>query len=180
MRLPSARLLKPREKKSENLRPLLTSLTSTLRYATHSHTLLTSVPSQVEQSLRLIGYQHMMSLSITWGRVMQTNANGLLMVNLYGDNGTSGGAIVDRECKLIGLLSKSTTGRQVAYIEPIAPICRVLVKHLFVGRAHNNSNTPSLHFRERCLYCSPPPHSVPTPSVAPPGPPSMVSGREAA
>jgi hypothetical protein len=119
----------------------------------------------VEQSLRLIGYQHMMSLSITWGRVMQTNANGLLMVNLYGDNGTSGGAIVDREGKLIGLLSKSTTGRQVAYIEPIAPICRVLAKHLFVGRN-------SLHFREKCLYCSPAPPPLPLPPL--PLPPSSL------
>lgn len=104
---------------------------------------------QVEQSLRLIGYQHMMSLSVTWGRVMQTNANGLIMANLYGDSGTSGGAIIDRDGKLIGILSMSVTDKRVAYIEPVGPICRVLAKHRFIGRQ-------KLHFQEKCEYCTAP------------------------
>lgn len=89
----------------------------------------------------------MMSLSITWGRVIQNNAAGLIMINLYGDSGTSGGAVVDREGKLVGLLSKSATGKQVAYVEPVYPIYRVLQKHQF------NSRTGS-HIKEKCLYCS--------------------------
>lgn len=100
----------------------------------------------MEQSVRLIGYQHMMSLSITWGRVMQSNFYGLIMVNLYGDSGTSGGAIVDRDGKLVGLLSKSSVGKQVAYIEPVGPVHRVLLKHQFLGRS-------GLHIKEKCSYC---------------------------
>lgn len=77
---------------------------------------------------------------------MQPNANGLIMVNLYGDNGTSGGAVVDRDGKLIGLLSKSSTGKQVAYIEPVGPICRVLAIHRYLGHSY--------HHKQRCSYCS--------------------------
>lgn len=80
---------------------------------------------------------------------MQPNANGLIMVNLYGDNGTSGGAVVDRDGKLIGLLSKSSTGKQVAYIEPVGPICRVLTMHNYFSRN-------SYHFKQKCNYCSSP------------------------
>jgi hypothetical protein len=112
-----------------------------------SHLLSLLDPQQVEQSLRLIGYQHMMSLSVTWGRVVQANANGLVMVNLYGDSGTSGGAIIDRDGKLIGILSMSITGKHVAYIEPVGPITRVLAKHHFIGKQKQ------LHFKEKCDYC---------------------------
>lgn len=50
----------------------------------------------------------------------------MLLVNIYGDNGSSGGAVVDREGRLVGILSMSTLGKQVAYIEPVVPIIRAV------------------------------------------------------
>ena len=88
----------------------------------------------------------MKSLSITWGRVMQSNYSGLIMVNLYGDSGTSGGAVVDREGKLVGILSKSSTGKQVAFIEPVRSMSRVITKHQFTRSG--------IHIKEKCTYCS--------------------------
>jgi CBS-domain-containing membrane protein len=81
---------------------------------------------QVEQSLRLMSFQRMGSLSISWGRMIQMSSEGMLLVNIYGDNGCSGGAVVDREGHLVGILSMSTLGKQVAYIEPVVPIIRAL------------------------------------------------------
>ena len=100
------------------------------------------IPPQVEQSLRLLSFQRMASLSICWGRVIQKSAEGMLLVNIYGDSGSSGGALVDREGKLVGVLSMSTLGKQVAYVEPVVPIMRVVRQNL----ARKQMGTQSIDF----------------------------------
>ncbi len=68
------------------------------------------------------------------------------MVNFFCDYGTSGGAVVDREGKVVGLMSKSSTGKQVAYIEPVGPLVRAIALHSFMGRNR-------VHFVGGCEYC---------------------------
>ena len=36
-------------------------------------------------------------LSVDWGRVVQNNPNGDILISLLSDNGSSGGPVVDRE-----------------------------------------------------------------------------------
>lgn len=67
------------------------------------------------------------SIAVSWGRMIQRCSDGMLIVNIYGDNGSSGGALVDREGRLVGTLSMSIiNGRQIAFIEPIAPVIRAM------------------------------------------------------
>ena len=104
---------------------------------------------EVEQTLRLISYQGINdllskkrcrltfsfagmtisetgSISICWGRINQILKRQLL-VNFYGDFGSSGGAVCDRYGLLVGILSASRISmRQSAFIEPLYPLYHLL------------------------------------------------------
>lgn len=64
----------------------------------------------VDQVVRRLGYPLypiMKEISVDWGRVEQNDPNGDILTSLLSENGASGGPVVDREGRLIGLLSRS-------------------------------------------------------------------------
>ena len=67
------------------------------------------------------------SVSICWGRINQI-LNRQLLVNFYSDYGSSGGAVIDRDGCLVGILSSSPRlgAKQSAYIEPLYPLLNLL------------------------------------------------------
>ena len=90
-----------------------------------------------EQSLRLLGLSGLSSLSSDFGRVMQI-MNGLLLVNVYNDNGASGGPVLDRLGRLVGVLSCVNPNESAkAYIEPITKFVELLQKHTFIENIHD-------------------------------------------
>lgn len=90
-----------------------------------------------EQSLRLLGLSGLSSLSSDFGRVMQI-MNGLLLVNVYNDNGASGGPVLDRLGRLVGVLSCVNPNETAkAYIEPIAKFVELLQRHTFIDNIHD-------------------------------------------
>lgn len=50
-----------------------------------------------------------------------------LLTNFYSDFGSSGGAVVDCEGELVGLMSKSILKEKpIAYVEPLYPLLNLL------------------------------------------------------
>jgi hypothetical protein len=104
----------------------------------------TELPTR-EQSLRLMGLSGLSSLSCDWGRVVQI-INGLLLVNhVYNEYGASGGPVLDRLGRLVGVLSCVHPDEKAkAFIEPAGKFVKLLQKHTF---QHNR------HDPQTCNYC---------------------------
>jgi hypothetical protein len=81
--------------------------------------------THVEQTLRLMSFPNMGQLCISWGRVLQHVHGGVILASFYSDKGSSGGAVVDREGQLVGILSMSHTTNQAAYVEPVIDIIKL-------------------------------------------------------
>jgi hypothetical protein len=99
---------------------------------------------KTEQSLRLLGLSGLHSLSVDWGRVVHIS-NGLIVVNVFSECGASGGPAVDRQGRLVGVLSCAQRTMSMAYIEPIGNFIKLLQRHEFIGNRHDPS---------RCTYCA--------------------------
>lgn len=102
----------------------------------HAYEVCPEMPTR-EQSLRLLGLSGLSSLSSDFGRVIQI-MNGLLLVNVYNDNGASGGPVLDRLGRLAGVMScvnPDETGK--AYIEPIGNFTSLLQSHYFFNNRHD-------------------------------------------
>ena len=130
-----------------------------LGYADMAHSssfeVCTELPTR-EQSLRLMGLSGMSSLSCDWGRVVQ-NINGLLLVNhVYNEYGASGGPVLDRLGRIVGVLScVHPDEKSKAFIEPIAKFVKLLQKHDFKGNRHNSHTCRycQLHPRIKTKFC---------------------------
>lgn len=97
-----------------------------------------------EQSLRLLGLSGLSSLSSDFGRVVQI-IHGLLLVNVYNENGASGGPVLDRLGRLVGVLSCANPDEAgIAYIEPIQKFVKLLQMHTFTENRHDPA---------KCNFC---------------------------
>ena len=94
---------------------------------------------KTEQSLRLLGLSGMLSLSVDWGRVVHIS-NGLIVVNVFSECGASGGPAVDRQGRIVGVLSCAQRTMSMAYIEPIGVFIKLLQRHEFIGNRHDPSH----------------------------------------
>jgi hypothetical protein len=83
---------------------------------------IATAPAAVDQVVRRLGYPGfpaMMDLSVDWGRVEQNDPAGDMLMSLLSDNGTSGGPVLDREGRLIGLLSRSHEYINFSCVQPL-------------------------------------------------------------
>jgi hypothetical protein len=66
------------------------------------------------------------TISVCWGNINMI-LHKQLLINFYSDFGSSGGAVVDCEGNLVGLLSNSILKvKPTAYVEPIYPLLNLL------------------------------------------------------
>lgn len=91
---------------------------------------------ELDQPLSLLSYPLMRSLAVSRGAVVQ-KVNGMLLVSLTSAKGSSGGAVVDRDGELIGVLSMSHTERAATYVEYVADMMNFVSQHKFVGDCHD-------------------------------------------
>lgn len=94
------------------------------------HTIPVSTqPVCVDQVVRRLGYPgfpQMMDLSVDSGRVEQNDPAGDILISLLSDDGASGGPVIDREGKLIGLLSRSHTFIKFSCVQPLRNMFEIL------------------------------------------------------
>ena len=87
-------------------------------------------PPEIDQMLRVLGYPNFSNLQIYWKRIEATNLNGMISLDVYCEAGMSGAPVVDREGKVLGIFTSSTS--QTSYVEPAAHFVSLLSERITV------------------------------------------------